>query len=339
MALFLAMLWVNDQLFRRLEFAPGINWIYLPAGARLLCTLLFAEAGAIGLLIVSWLVSFLYLLSQRPGARLRGRHPRRAGALAGVPRGLAGLGAAGLAAQPDARTAAAAGAGLSPSPARCCTTSPFAWRGQGDLLARFFAMFAGDLAGTLIVLYGIKGLLALPPQPAAEPQSPSAIVRPPLAAKLAIVSIVVTKQADQEARRTGGGGSHDGLRSVLRAGRRSDVSCATCGADLGSRPAPQQARQVPRPARSTSRCAATARCRRRPLAAQWHARSMPPRRLALFAALLVGGFLAGGWSAWCSSGDGSVDEEIGKMNCLVPGVTEYRSRSLTPWPASTSSSM
>ncbi len=51
--LFLAMLVVNEWLFRHLEFAPGINWVYLPAGMRLLCTLLFAEAGAIGLLLVA----------------------------------------------------------------------------------------------------------------------------------------------------------------------------------------------------------------------------------------------------------------------------------------------
>jgi hypothetical protein len=41
----------------------------------------------------------------------------------------------------------------------------FALRGQGDLLQGFLAMFVGDLAGTLIVLYGIKGVLALLPSP------------------------------------------------------------------------------------------------------------------------------------------------------------------------------
>src|SRR4051812_41421736 len=59
MALFLATLALNDWLFRRLEFVPGINWVYLPAGMRLLCTLLFAESGVLGLLLVSWMVSFL----------------------------------------------------------------------------------------------------------------------------------------------------------------------------------------------------------------------------------------------------------------------------------------
>ena len=53
MLLFVSMLALNEWLFTQFEFARGINWIYLPAGVRLLCTLLFAEAGAIGLLLVS----------------------------------------------------------------------------------------------------------------------------------------------------------------------------------------------------------------------------------------------------------------------------------------------
>jgi len=60
MLFFVAMLVINEWLFTQFEFARGINWIYLPAGIRLLCTLLFAEAGAIGLLLVSWLVCFFY---------------------------------------------------------------------------------------------------------------------------------------------------------------------------------------------------------------------------------------------------------------------------------------
>jgi hypothetical protein len=48
-----AMMAINEWLFTPFEFARGINWIYLPAGVRLLCTLLFAAAGAIGLLLVS----------------------------------------------------------------------------------------------------------------------------------------------------------------------------------------------------------------------------------------------------------------------------------------------
>jgi hypothetical protein len=58
--LFLAMLALNQWIFSELEFVRGVNWIYLPAGARLLCTLLFAEAGVVGLFVVSWLVCNFY---------------------------------------------------------------------------------------------------------------------------------------------------------------------------------------------------------------------------------------------------------------------------------------
>lgn len=45
MIAFVLMLIANEWLFTQFEFTPGINWIYLPAGMRLLCMLLFAEAG------------------------------------------------------------------------------------------------------------------------------------------------------------------------------------------------------------------------------------------------------------------------------------------------------
>lgn len=55
---FLTMVGVNELLFRTVEFIPGINWVYLPAGIRLLATLLFGLSGAIGLLLASWCASF-----------------------------------------------------------------------------------------------------------------------------------------------------------------------------------------------------------------------------------------------------------------------------------------
>ena len=161
-ALFLAMLWVNDWLFRRLEFAPGINWVYLPAGMRLLCTLLFAEAGAVGLLLVSWFVSFVYFFPNDPARAFVG------GILATLAPWLVYRGAR--------HVYGFQGSLGTLTPGRLLVlalvysvASPllhhlwFALRGQGDLLQGFFAMFVGDLAGTLIVLYGIKGLLALLP--------------------------------------------------------------------------------------------------------------------------------------------------------------------------------
>lgn len=50
----------NGLLFKRLEFTQEIAWIYLPAGVRLICTLLFAEAGAVGIFVSSLLAASLY---------------------------------------------------------------------------------------------------------------------------------------------------------------------------------------------------------------------------------------------------------------------------------------
>lgn len=161
--LFLGMLWVNDWLFRRFEFVPGINWVYLPAGMRLLCTLLFAEAGAVGLLLVSWYVSFVFFFPDDPDRAFMG------GIIATVaPYGVYRM----------ARHAWGLDTGLGNlTPGRLLVlaltysvASPllhhlwFATRGQDDLLRGFVVMFVGDLNGTLIVLYGIKALLSLAPR-------------------------------------------------------------------------------------------------------------------------------------------------------------------------------
>lgn len=158
--LFCFALLLNELLFTNSEFTRGINWIYLPAGMRLLCILLFAEAGAVGLLLVSWGVSFLYffpddVLRSLVGGVIAATAPylvyRGAGWLAGARKTLADLTPARLLAYAVAFSIA----------------SPllhhmwFALRGQDNLLSSFLVMVAGDLAGTLIVLYSAKGLLTL----------------------------------------------------------------------------------------------------------------------------------------------------------------------------------
>jgi len=162
MVLFTAMLAVNEWLFRRLEFAPGINFVYLPAGMRLLCTLLFAEAGAVGLLLVSWAVSFEIFF---PGQFAR---PFWGGIIAAVAPYIVYRVACwryGL----DASLANLSPRRLLMLVFAYSLASPllhhlyFAAMGQHDLLRGFTAMAVGDLLGTLIVIYGIKGLLAFTP--------------------------------------------------------------------------------------------------------------------------------------------------------------------------------
>ena len=158
--LFSAMLALNVALFQALEFAPGINWVYLPAGMRLLCTLLFAEAGAVGLLIVSWLFSFEYFFPNDferafMGGLIATAAPYMVYLVArhfyGLDTSLRNLTSRRLLVLAVAYSLA----------------SPlihhlwFATRGQHHLLRGFVAMFVGDLSGTLIVLYGLKAVLAL----------------------------------------------------------------------------------------------------------------------------------------------------------------------------------
>jgi hypothetical protein len=163
MLLFAAMLVLNEWMFRALEFTRGINYVYLPAGMRLVCTLLFGEAGAVGLLLASWAASFLVFF---PGQFDR---PFAGGIIAAV-------------APYSVYRIARAQYGLHASlenltPRRLLVlvlayslASPlvhhlyFALQGQQHLLRSFFAMFIGDLNGTLIVIYGFKAVLALAPR-------------------------------------------------------------------------------------------------------------------------------------------------------------------------------
>jgi hypothetical protein len=161
--LFSAMLALNVALFQALEFAPGINWVYLPAGMRLLCTLLFAESGAVGLLLVSWYVSFEFFFPDDFDRAFMG------GLLATAAPYLVYLGARRFY-DLDASLRNLTPRRLLVLSLAYSLASPllhhlwFAARGQGDLLRGFFVMFVGDLTGTLIVLYSLKAVLAVLPR-------------------------------------------------------------------------------------------------------------------------------------------------------------------------------
>lgn len=163
MILFSVTLVANELLFPQLEFMRGINWVYLPAGMRLLCTLLFGEAGAIGLLIVSWLVSFFYFfpndfIRSFMGGILATAAPYLVYRIAQQVFGLR-----------------ASLANLTPRRLMICivaysVASPllhhiwFALHGDStNIVQGFFVMFTGDLIGTLIVVYTAKILLSFLP--------------------------------------------------------------------------------------------------------------------------------------------------------------------------------
>lgn len=164
MVMFVATLALNELLFTRLEFAHGINWVYLPAGVRLLATLLFAHAGAIGLLLVSTLVSFFWFFPDDPVRAAAGTIISTV-----APYGvyLAARHVYGL---------KASLANLSPRNLLECAlmyaiVGPllhhlwFAFYEHKDgLLQSYLAMFTGDLAGALIVLYSARAVLMLVPR-------------------------------------------------------------------------------------------------------------------------------------------------------------------------------
>ncbi|MCA1856513.1 hypothetical protein LE190_11365 [Massilia oculi] len=158
--LFLGAIALNELLFSSFEFARGISWVYLPAGVRLLCTLLFAEAGALGILAASWLICFFYFFPDDPirsfiGGILAALAPYltyRMLVAGRIDASLAGLG--------PWRLLGCALAFSLASPALHHLW--FALRGQREgLLDSFLVMASGDLVGTLIVLYGAKLLLLL----------------------------------------------------------------------------------------------------------------------------------------------------------------------------------
>ena len=150
---------LNMMLFDTLELHSGANWIFLPAGVRLLCTLLLGAEGAIGLLIASVIISIqtygeMGLVTNLVSACISagGRClVYRLALINGMPATLEKLNAAKLAV--------------------LCLVYAFVsallhsiWymlrSVHTDLLTGFTAMFIGDLIGTLIILYAMKMVLA-----------------------------------------------------------------------------------------------------------------------------------------------------------------------------------
>jgi hypothetical protein len=58
------LFYANNWLTSELVYSPGVNWIYLPAGLRLFLTLIFGLPGAIGIALASILISYYGDFSQ-----------------------------------------------------------------------------------------------------------------------------------------------------------------------------------------------------------------------------------------------------------------------------------
>ena len=150
---------LNMMLFNALELHSGANWIFLPAGVRLLCTLILAGGGAIGLLIASLIISIqtyaeMGLLTNLVSASISAGAPYlvyRLALLNGFPATLDKLNAARLSML--CLVYALAGALLH--------SLWYSLRSvHTDFLSSFTAMFVGDLIGTFLVLYTMKIVFA-----------------------------------------------------------------------------------------------------------------------------------------------------------------------------------
>lgn len=160
MVLFLAVNRVNELLFLQFEHSNGVNWVFLPAGIRLLATLLFGFAGFAGLLLVGLYLNFHHFVFDY-GVRAW------SGALAGaLGPYLAYLFAKhwfdlgprlkGLTAQRLLVTGLLCGL-MSPA-----FHHAFMWVQTGLVdWAALGVMAAGDVIGILIVLYAAKGMITL----------------------------------------------------------------------------------------------------------------------------------------------------------------------------------
>jgi hypothetical protein len=163
MAFYLGLARLQDWLFPNVEFSRGIAWIYLPAGARLLCPLLLGLPGAVGVLLASWWEGVHHVY---PGDPLRALAGGISSALAPYLVYLFALRVLGM----QASLANLTSRRLLLLVPLFGVASPLMhhlwfWLHDGrvDLARGFAVMAAGDMLGALAVLYALKGLLALLP--------------------------------------------------------------------------------------------------------------------------------------------------------------------------------
>ena len=166
---FLCLNWINELLFIQFEQGSGINWVFLPAGIRLLATLLFGFAGFVGLLLAGLYLNF-YHFAFTDEVR----------AVYGAVAGAGGPYLAYLFAKhwfdlgPRLKNLTAGR--LLFTGVLCGVVSPafhlaFMWVQTGlvDWTA-LVAMMVGDIVGILVVLYIAKGLITLSDPRDAESQ-------------------------------------------------------------------------------------------------------------------------------------------------------------------------
>jgi hypothetical protein len=163
---YLVLARLQDWVFPNVEFMRGVGWIYLPAGARLLCPLLLGLPGAVGVLLGSWSECFFHLYPDDPVRSFAGGI---SSALAPYLVYLFALRVLGMQASLSNLTSRRLLL-LVPLFGVASPLMHHLWfwlhGDKVDLAQGFAVMAAGDMLGALIVLYALKGMLALLPTPA-----------------------------------------------------------------------------------------------------------------------------------------------------------------------------
>ena len=164
-AFYLSLARLQDWVFPNVEFIRGVGWIYLPAGARLLCPLLLGLPGAVGVLLGSWCECFFHLYPDDP---LRSFAGGISSALAPYLVYLFALRVLGMQASLTNLTSRRLLL-LVPLFGVASPLMHHLWfwlhGDQVDLAQGFAVMAAGDMLGALVVLYALKGMLGLMPTP------------------------------------------------------------------------------------------------------------------------------------------------------------------------------
>jgi hypothetical protein len=157
---FLSLNWINELVFIQIEQSNGVNWVFIPAGIRLLATMLFGFAGFEGLLLAGIYLNFFHFSFD---SDFRAWSGAVAGALG--PYLAALLFKHWFYLEPRLKRLTAHR--LLFTGVLCGLLSPvfhhtFIWilTGRVDWIA-LFAMIIGDTAGILIVLYLAKGAMSL----------------------------------------------------------------------------------------------------------------------------------------------------------------------------------
>lgn len=157
---YITLFYFNNYFFSSLEFSMGVNWIYLPSGFRLMFVLIFAEWGAIGLVLASICINNFYyfngdIFSIVAVGLVSGLSPLIARYLSrdrlGVDLELKNLTASKLI------VVSVVFALLSALMHQVL----FVWQGYTEnFISSTFVMFVGDLIGTIVILYAIKYLIS-----------------------------------------------------------------------------------------------------------------------------------------------------------------------------------